>query len=325
MAHMTKRGLFLGGMVALACLVVAFAVLQRATSPGPGSGVREIGVYMPGNNSGLDSYTADWQVQPNIVSFYLSWDSEVPALMNAYAARGREIQVRLGTKSTDGSYVTWTDVASGRYDSHIVSFITSLDALGVRVLLSLDSEPDAQYDAAHDAGGSDTPGVMPGQTPAQYVAAANHVADLIHANSTRVESLVWLAGFRDPATSASFLPAHSKLDDISWDPYKTGNHAAGETPTHLFAAFIDAVLVPYGYGDIPRHITETGIVTGRDSVNVWTSDQQIAFWRSIPAAMAADDIESVVWFRDNTGRHDYIPTDPSVDQAFSSMVASTLH
>ena len=39
----------------------------------------------------------------------------------------------------------------------------------------------------------------------------------------------------------------------------------------------------------------------------------------------ADDIESVVWFRDNTGRHDYIPTDPSVDQAFSSMVASTLH
>jgi hypothetical protein len=245
--------------------------------------------------------------------------------MKTYTAQGREIQVRLGTKSSTGSYVTWADIAGGRYDSHLVSVIKSLEAMGVRVLASLDSEPDAQYDASHDAGGSNTPGVMPGQTPAQYVAAADHFADLIHANTTHVESLVWLAGFKDAATTASFLPAHSKLDNIGWDPYKTGSHSADETPTQLFATFIDTVLVPYGYDDIPRHITETGIDTGRDGVVVWTTEQQIAFWQALPDAMTADDIESVVWFRDNSGRLDYIPTDPSVDQAFAAMVADALH
>ncbi len=323
MMPVMRRSWSRSGMLALACLVVILAVVRWVTSS-PGSGTPELGVYMPGNNSGLDAYTSDWPVQPNIASFYLSWDSEVPALMRTYAAQGREIQVRLGTKSIDGSYVAWTGIAGGHYDSDIVALIKSLDALGVRVLVSLDSEPDAQYDAPHDAGGSDTPGVMPGQTPAQYVAAANHFADLIHANSTHVESLVWLAGFKDAATSASFIPAHSKLDNIGWDPYETRSYAAGETPTQLFATFIDTVLVPYGYGDIPRHITETGIVTGRVSVTLWTADQQIEFWQSIPGAMTADDIESVVWFRDNSGRHDYIPTDPSVDRAFSAMVASAL-
>ncbi|MGC4110416.1 MAG: hypothetical protein QM747_08345 [Nocardioides sp.] len=276
------------------------------------TGSPKVGIYMSGNGTGLDAYTSGWAAQPNVGSFYLNWNSKVPALMKTYASQGREIQAEISTKISAGSYVTWSDIAKGTYDDHLISMIQSLDALNTRVLLALDVEPDGQYN-----GGT---GVAPGQTPAQYVAAANHVADLIHANSTHVESMVWLAGYQDAATEASFLPAHSKIDNIGWDPYKTGSHAVSETATQLFAKFINTVLVPYGYGDIPRHITETGIQTDASSSgSTFSTQTQIDFYQGIPAAMAADDIESVVWFRANSGTHHYIPTDSSVDQAFASM------
>jgi hypothetical protein len=283
----------------------------------PSTWTSDIGVYMSGNNSGLNSYTSGWSVQPNLASFYLNWNSTVPALMKTYASQGREIQVELSTKIVAGSWVTWNDVAKGTYDAHIVSLIKSLDALGTPVMLALDVEPDGQYQ-----GGT---GVAPNQTPAQYVAAADHFADLIHANSTHVQSLVWLAGFKDAATSASFLPAHSKIDNIGWDPYMTGSYSASETPAQLFSRFITTVLVPYGYGDIPRHICETGIKTDSfSSGNAFSTQTQIAFMEGIPAAMSADDIDSVMWFRDNAGAHDYIPTSSSVDQTFAKMVDNLL-
>jgi hypothetical protein len=291
-----------------------------SASSAPGTGKPGIGVYMSGNNSGLDSYTSGWAVQPNVASFYLNWNSSVPSLMKSYAGQGREIQVSLMTKISAGNWVTWNSIANGSQDAHIIAMIKALDALGTRVLLSLDCEPDAQYDV-----GGTTPGVAQGQTPAQYVAAANHVADLVHANSTHVESSVHLAGFRTPALEASFLPAHAKLDNIEWDPYKTGSHPVSETATQLFATYINNVLVPYGYGDTPRHINETGIMTDTFSNGgSFTTQTQIDFYNSIPAAMATDHIESVIWFRANSGAHDYIPTDPTVDQAFAAMTAKTL-
>ncbi len=320
-----RRGLLLGGgVLALACLVGGYAVL-RGGSDSSLDADAGIGVYMSGNNAGLDAYTADWEVQPNVASFYLNWNSSVPPLMGTYAAQGRTLQVSFSTRATDGSYVRWNDIAAGRYDAHVVEMITALDRLGVTVRLSLDVEPDAQYDAQFDATGTRPPGVAPGQTPAQYVAAADHVADLIHAHATHVQSLVWLAGFKDAATSASFLPARSKLDNVGWDPYKNSDHPADETPTQLFARFIDTVLKPYGYGDVPRHIDETGIQTDAwPSGGRFTTSQQSDFFEGIPDAMTADRIESVIWFRADSGNHPYIPTDPAVDQAFASMLADAL-
>ncbi|HEX3930134.1 MAG TPA: hypothetical protein VHW64_05490 [Nocardioides sp.] len=306
-----QRGWSLG-VVALVCVAAVVAIVRWTTGGGSGPA---IGVYLSGNNAGLSAYTSGWREQPAVASFYLGWDSPLPATMRSAAADGREVQVALMTKITDGSWVTWSDIAAGTYDDHVIAVIKSLDALDTRVLLALDVEPDANY--VNGEGG-----VAPGQTPAEYVAAADHVADLIHAHSSHVHSLVWLAGFADPATEAAFLPAHSKLDDVGWDPYKTGGHADGETATQLFATFVNEVLVPHGYGDITRHITETGIQTdASDAGTTFSTQTQIDFLRGIPAAMEADDIQSVVWFRADSGAHDYIPTDPTVDTAFASMLA----
>ena len=165
------------------------APTSSATSdPLPTAPERRIGIYMSGNNSGLDSYTSGWATKPNIASFYVPWGSGVPTLMKTYAGQGRAIQVELATKNSSG-YKLWSDIAAGAQDTAIVSFIKALDALGTPVMLSLDNEPDAKAT-------SGTGEVAPNQTAAQYVAAANHVADLIHANSKHVESMVWLAGFK---------------------------------------------------------------------------------------------------------------------------------
>jgi hypothetical protein len=281
----------------------------------------EVGVYLSGNNAGLDSYTSGWPEQPNVASYYLPWNNGLPTSMKTYASHGRTIEVALMTKISAGNWVRWNSIANGSQDSRIITVVKALDALGVPVLLSLDCEPDAQF----DRGGS-SPGVAQGQTPAQYVAAANHVADLVHAHATRVESAVHLAGFRTPSIEASFLPAHSKLDNVGWDPYMTGSHPASETATQLFATFINNVLVPYGYDDIPRNIPETGIKTDKfsDGKSSFSTQTQISFYDSIPAAMAADHIRSVIWFRSNSGTHDYIPTDYSVDKTFEAMVDDLL-
>lgn len=281
--------------------------------PVPG---KRIGVYMSGNNTGLNAYTAGWPKQPNAGSFYCSWNTTVAGtpLMSTYASQGRWLHVELATRISGSNYVTWADIASGTYDAHLISFITALDALGTTVYLSLDNEADIKAT-------SGTGEVAPGQTAAQYVAAANHLFDLIHAHSTNVKAMVWLAG-GTPNTAKNFLPAHSKLDAVGWDPYKTGTHKA-DTATSLFAAFINAVLVPAGYADIPRHINESGIVVGALATGgSYSTQDQIDFYNGWPAAMDANQIVCAVWFRANSGAHPYIPTDPSVDAAFEAMVAA---
>jgi hypothetical protein len=76
---------------------------------------------------------------------------------------------------------------------------------------------------------------------------------------------------------------------------------------------------------VPRHILETGIKTDAFSDGgSFSTQDQINFYNGIPAAMRSENIESVVWFRANSGNHDYIPTDSSVDQAFAAMTEGLL-
>jgi hypothetical protein len=56
----------------------------------------------------------------------------------------------------------------------------------------------------------------------------------------------------------------------------------------------------------------------------YTTAQQVAFYQGVPDAMDALGLASVVWFRANSGAHDYIPTDPAVDAAFRDMLAASI-
>src|SRR3954452_13095042 len=88
-------------------VVVTGSFLVRSSSPssGPSGTVWPgLGVYMSGNNAGVDALTSSWAQQPNIGSFYLNWNSHVTPLMKAHGAQGRTLQVALSTRVNHRSY-----------------------------------------------------------------------------------------------------------------------------------------------------------------------------------------------------------------------------
>lgn len=287
--------------------------------PPPAQTGKLIGIYMSGSNSGLDALTSSWPTKPNLASFYMGWNVTIAstAKIAQYANEGRVIQMELATRTGTSSYVLWSDIAAGVHDAHIINFINTADNLGTRVMLSLDNEPELKAT-------SGTGEVAPGQTAAQYKAAANRFADLIHANATNVESLMWYAS-GNTSGAINWMPTVTKLDNVGWDPYKRGDHPVSETATQLFATFINNVLIPNGYGSVKRHILETGIkVDAFSNGGSFDVPTQIAFYRGFPAAMDALSIESIIWFRANSGAHDYIPLDSSVDDAFRDMLDAAI-
>jgi hypothetical protein len=288
-----------------------------------------IGVYMSGNNNGLETYESSWPTKTNCNTYYVTWTGNSsspnwtpPSHMSVAAGQGHTIMLEMDSKqATGGPWVTWANIASGSLDSFIIDFLDELDALGVPVYLSLENEADLKWDAGDGK-------VAPGQTTAQYKAACDKVYDLIHANTTNVHSLLWLAG-GTASRAIAMLPTKSKLDAISWDPYKKGTECSLNT-SQVLNRFIANVLIPTGYDTVPkRFITETGIKVNafngtQCGITQFPTSTQIDYYNGIPGAMDANDIDGVVWFRTNSGAHPYIPTDPAVDAAFRDMVDNTL-
>jgi hypothetical protein len=275
-----------------------------------------IGLYRSGNNSDLNSYCSGWPTQPNAVSFYFNWGANLnpgsQPLLNQYASENRMIHIALLQKITSTSWVLWNEVANGSRDSELISQLTKIDALPAdRIIVSYDNEPDNGNTTAHPAS----------QTSAQYKAAAEHFYDLVQAHTgDHVEANVHFAGGNTSKVMA-MMPAHNKMQNVSWDPYKVGTDPVSQTATQCFQAFINNVLTPMGYADIPRHITESGIkvdtFSNGGSFNVAT---QIAFYQGWPDAIDACNLDSAIFFCSNSGQHDYIPTDNSVKNAFRDML-----
>lgn len=289
------------------------------TPPDPISN-KAIGLYRSGNNSDLASYTSGWPTAPNAVTFYFNWGANLnPAsqpLLNQYAEENRLIHIAMLSKITSTSWITWQNFANGMYDSAMISQLQKIDALPAdRIIVSFDNEPDNSNPTAH----------APNQTAASYKAAANRFYTLLRATcGPHVENNIHFAG-GNASLCRSMLADHNKLENVSWDPYKVGTDPVGQTATQCFQAFINNVLQPAGYLDIPRHITETGIkvdtFSNGGSFDVAT---QIAFYQGWPAAIDACSLESVIWFCSNSGQHDYIPTDNSVKNAFRDMLDATI-
>lgn len=263
-----------------------------------------VSVYQAGSNTAVVNGTLPTQYLPgmNLGSFYLGWNvtpASLPALVS-YANQGMTLQVEIQTATV----TTYTAIANGTNDSTIISRIKYLDGLGVPVMLALNNEMD-------NPTGKNLPS---DSSAANYKAAANHVAQLVIDNATHgnVRNLAWFAGLGVgmPANEISFLPDINLFQDVSWDTYMTGSHAAGTTATALWQPFITTVLQPSGWttDKVNYHISESGIV-----VTAFTPAQQTAWWDTVPGALAALNIKSFTYFRDNSGGKAYIATDSGVD------------
>lgn len=292
------------------------------------SNVAALGVYMSSNMGPVDGYESSWPTKTNIGSFYFVWGANLnsgaqPDLYDYCSRQNYVIHIAMLTKLNNTSWVRWDDIANGVYDSNIVSQLQKINNIplgaGTKIIVSFDNEPDNGNATAH----------APNQTAAEYAAGAIHFFDLLNANcGPKIETGIHFAGgnqsFCNTVLSSGGSALHTRLENVGWDPYKKGTETTLNC-TQLWAEFINGVLIPRGFDDIPRHITETGIKTDVFSNGgQYTTAQQITFYQQWPAALAANNIKSAIWFRSNSGQHNYIPTDSAVDDAFRDMVDSYL-
>jgi hypothetical protein len=296
-------------VVDLKAQVAALTPTPPPVDPPPPVETLRVGVYSSGNKP----MTAIAGTKLTAASFYVAHGATLPAAVEAAAKAGQDIVIEISSQKS-GGYDTWAAFAKGAFDADLARHRDALAALatkyGVEVFASFENEPDEKVSNNQAA---------TGQTAAQYVAAANHWGDLC--KGAKVVPLVWLAG--NKATATDFLPDIAKIRAVSWDPYKTGTKTTMDASA-LFKAFAAKLDAKGWTADKARRlISETGIkVDAFSGGGSYTVADQTKFWAQIPAAAKAAGVELVIWFRANSGAHDYIPTDASIDPAFAAMAAS---
>lgn len=281
-------------------------------TPTPGGGTKRIGLYRSGNNKDTLSYVGK---TPNIMSFYIQWGAGLPSTLTAAAKSGAVIQVAQLAKVNSTTFKRWADIANGVYDNELIDQIQKYENIaltyGVEVWLSFENEADARI---NNSGKS-----APNQTPGEYVAAANHFADLVTRYAPHVQNSVWLAGFGAFDTVKKFLPSKSKFAHLGWDPYKTGTHPQGDGVYETAKRFYDGVVVPNGWDGKRLHLYETGIVVdkGFDVAN------QADYYNTMMEDMAKiKNLESVTIFCSNSGGKNYVPTSDTVKKAMTRAVTT---
>lgn len=285
------------------------AALQQAQTPSPATSPFDgpgFGVYTGGDSYPVTAVSG-WKVQPNVGSFYENWGEynattgKVTLSPGLVAAAKDPHVLFLQIAYNTGQKETYANISAGKDAALLKALCAALDALGKPWLLAINNEADTSTNYPS------------GQTPAQYGAAVNYVAQNFVSKSKFGGMLAWLAAYEDAATLESFITVldQSVVEDLSGDPYDTGTHPAGETFQQTCQSFVTAAKAAGWKGRL--HISETGIVVDKGN----KTEAQLEAWvASIPAGAAALGLSSITFFDDNSGGKDYVPTNPALLAAY---------
>ena len=127
--------------------------------------------------------------------------------------------------------ITWSDVASGRYDQTLRQQAAGVAALRTPVFLTFDHEVDQPAKAASG-------------TAADFVAAWRHVHDLFLAAGASNAVWVWVVlGWEETFARAGELwPGNDVVDWISWDVYNAAGCRAGMVDLGKRQTFAEGLL-----------------------------------------------------------------------------------
>lgn len=146
----------------------------------------------------------------DIVHNYHRWDDVFPSASELRrSGRGQLLLLAWSATRLDGSRVPWADIASGREDAVIDAAAARLAALGRRLFLTFNHEPEDDVGRNGSA--------------ADYVAAFRHIHRRLA--SEGVSNVVWvwtvmgLTNAPWPAAYGPLYPGPSYVDWIGWDPY----------------------------------------------------------------------------------------------------------
>jgi hypothetical protein len=189
---------------------------------------------------------------------------------------------------SDHSSITWPQVASGQYDaSVIIPEAQRIKAFGKPMFLAFDHEMDSM--------------VGPFGTPAQYVAAYQHIHDVFAQQG--VTNVIWIwtitgSGGHD-SLFKSLYPGNAYVDWIGYDPYNF-QACHNSTTWKSFSQTVDPGyqwLESNGFGDKPFMLPEYGTVP--DAGN---SSAQANWYAGIPAGLDAHpNIKGMVQWDDVDG------------------------
>jgi beta-mannanase len=242
-----------------------------------------LGLYDAENTSSFAN-VQNFPVKPHYAISYYAWQENLATSWMASAqAYGVEPFIEMQTCGSPcgatNNTVSLVDVANGMYDSYLTSFAQGVAAFGSPVLLTFD----------HEMNGNWYPWGYRNYTPAQWIAAWQHVYDVMHPIAPNI-SFVWAPNINNGARSlVNYWPGSGYVQYAGLDGYFW--HAT-DTFGSVFSPSIAAV---ESLTSAPLFIAETG-ATSDQNTSMQPSDVT-ALWNSAEA----DNLAGVFYFDKNEG------------------------
>lgn len=204
-----------------------------------------VGVYQPfspGSYNQIDTFAQQAGYTPHITSYYSTFSMPFASAFAWQAAqKGTQVLVQWQPRGT-----TNQAVAAGQDDAYITTFAQAVKELNYQVIISYGQEMNGNWYPWGD---------MPGNTPAQYIAAYKHVWNIFQQQGVR--NVTWLWDPNVTYTGASpmheWYPGDQYVDWVGLDGY-FGN--ASDTFESLFGLSIDTLRA---FTFKPLLIAESGV------------------------------------------------------------------
>jgi len=171
-----------------------------------------LGVYVPGvpqSYAGVRAFTATTGVRPGVVVYYSGW-------LEPFQVRFAEVaneHEAMPLVQIDPTGVSLATIASGRYDSYLRSFASTVKNFGGGVIVSFAPEMNGHW---YSWGYRHT-------SPAVYVAAWRHVVTVFRAANAENVTWLWTVNVMDPKSGipspARWWPGSSYVTWVGIDGY----------------------------------------------------------------------------------------------------------
>jgi len=187
------------------------------------------------------------------VNYYSGWEEPFNAsLAESAYADGIETFVEMepwncGDKCQGKSVPAMTDIAAGVYDSYLISFGQAIGAFGQPVLVTFAHEMNGDWYPWGYGGSEHT-------TPAQWIAAWDHVVTVIDAQAPGLVTWVWAPNVEKFAVSvAQYWPGAQYVGAVGLDGYLADDGATYQSEFDQTVADVRALT------GLPIWISETGV------------------------------------------------------------------
>ena len=210
--------------------------------------------WYPAQSAQFDASAIDaLPVRPQVVNYYSGWTEGFnTSLAQSAYADGIETFVEMepwncGTGCDGKSVPAMTDIAAGVYDSYLIGFGQAIKAFGHPVLATFAHEMNGAWYPWGYGGSENT-------TPAQWIAAWDHVVTVINAQAPGLVTWVWAPNVEKFAVSvAQYWPGARYVGVVGLDGYLSDDGATYQSEFGPTVADVRALT------SLPIWISETGV------------------------------------------------------------------